>query len=188
MKNILVALIPLYFLIDKKNINFDIKNFDIKKFDIKKLNIDRDYRNQIELMKNIKGYFPENQQIVLSKAEDVFDVLDKINRIRLEKYDGLIQSPVDLSSIDKKEKILVGIGEYSNGKSKEIISNVVNTKRNIYKTKENIERHKNLSQNKKLGKLDSAISFMNCFKPILRDDMNRKVVKVEKVINTLTSP
>ena len=183
MKKILVALIPIYFLIDKKYINFDIE-----KFDIKKLKFDRDYRNQIELMESVKRYFPENQQIVLSKVEDVFDVLNKVNRIRSERYNGLIESQINLSSIDKKEKILENIGAYSDGKSKELISKVLNTKRNIYKAKENIQRHRSLTKNKEINKLDSAISFMNCFKPVLRNDINKKVIKVEKVINTLKAP
>ncbi|NBI05832.1 hypothetical protein [Senegalia massiliensis] len=149
--------------------------------------MNKNYRNEVKMIRNIKRYFPENQQLTLSKVEDVFDILDKINRVRLNKYDGLIEAKVDLPSIDRIEMILIEIGEYSGGKSKELVSKLVNTKKNIYKTKDNIKAHNNSFRDQNSDKLESAISFMNCFKPILKEDMNNKIIKIEKVINLLTT-
>lgn len=172
-------MIPVFFLLTKDN------NL---KFDVNKLNLNRDYKNQVQMMKGIKEYFPDDQQVLLSKVQDFFDVLSKVNRIRSDKYDGLIQSQSSLPSIDKKEKILVELGKYSDGKNKELIDKVVDTKRNMYITKDNIERHKKIVESKKMNKLESIALFMDCFKPILRDDMNKKVIKVEKIIDALTVP
>lgn len=149
--------------------------------------MNKDYKKEVKMIRNIKRYFPENQQLTLSKVEDAFDVLDKINRIRLNKYDGLIESQADLPSIDRIEMILREVGEYSGGQSKELVSKLINTKKNIYKTKDNITAHNKLFKDENTDKLESAISFMNCFKPILRKDMNNKITKMEKVINLLTT-
>jgi len=149
--------------------------------------LNKDYKKEVKMIRNIKRYFPENQQLTLSKVEDAFDVLDKINRIRLNKYDGLIESQADLPSIDRIEMILREVGEYSGGQSKELVSKLINTKKNIYKTKDNITAHNKLFKDENTDKLESAISFMNCFKPILRKDMNNKITKMEKVINLLTT-
>ncbi|MBS4539256.1 hypothetical protein GOQ27_12340 [Clostridium sp. D2Q-11] len=176
---LLGIMVPILLLLTKDN------NF---KLDIKKLNLDRDFENQVQMMRGIKGYFSEDQQVILSKIQDVFDVLNKVNRIRLDKYDGVIQSQSSLAPIDKREKILAEIGRYSDGKNKELIDKVVDTKRNMFKTKNNIENHRQLVQSQSMSTLESIVLFMNCFKPILRDDMNKKVKKVEKVIEALTIP
>ncbi|WP_130806443.1 hypothetical protein [Senegalia massiliensis] len=149
--------------------------------------MNKNYRNEVKMIRNIKRYFPENQQVTLSKVEDAFEILDKINRIRLNRYDGIIEAKADLPTIDRIEMILTEIGEYSGGESKELVSKLVNTKRNIYKTKDNIKAHNNSFRYETTDKLESAISFMNCFKPILREDMNSKITKIEKVINLLTT-
>ncbi|MBS4534300.1 hypothetical protein GOQ29_01565 [Clostridium sp. D2Q-14] len=158
------------------------------KLDISKLNFNKDYNKQVKMMKGIKEYFPDEQQVLLSKIQDIFDVLSKINRIKSDEYDEVIQSQSNLPSIDKKEKILAELGKYSDSKNKELIDKVVDTKRNIFKTKDNIERHKKMVESKEMSKLESIALFMDCFKPILRDDMNKKVRKVEKVMEALMIP
>lgn len=176
---ILGLMVPAFLLLTKD------KDMDT---DIKKFILDKDYGKQVQMMNGIKEYFPENHQLVLSKIQDILDVLTKINRIRLDRYDGVIQSQSILPSIDKRERILSEMSKYSEGKNKELIDKVVDTKRNLYRTKENIERHRELVQSQSVNALESIIMFMNCFKPILREDMNKKIKKVEKVVELLATP
>lgn len=169
-------IIPLLFILNQG------KDIDIKS------NLKKDFTNHINIMENIKEYFPQEEQHLLAKVQDVFDILNKINRVREDKYENLVGIQNNIPIIEKKERILKEVAKYTDDSNKELINKVVDTKHNIFKTKENIESHKKVIESQKMSPIDSLMMLINCFKPILRDDLNKKIKKVELIIDTLNTP
>lgn len=167
-------IIPLFLLFGGKNLNIDLGNINVE--------------DRIEMMKNIKPYFYEKDQKILSKVQDVLEIIYKINRIVGGDYSKeVINTSSNMDRIQRKEKILKEISKYVNEKDKKIISMAVDSKERIYEAKANITGYKNMVTQSNVNKVESMVNFIKCFKPVLDEKINKQIKKIEKIMEIIKS-
>jgi len=173
---IIGALIPLaLFLINKKDIKINIS-------------VDDDFENKANMIQNIKPYFSESEQSILCKVQDVFDILNKINRMNKSDYNGEIKElSTQISDIDRREIILTEISKFMHGENKERAEKVMAAKKSIFEVKNNLDNYKEIMTSEKVIKGSSLVKLMNSFEPILNDEYKEKIRKIEKVIGIVNN-
>ncbi|WP_427339652.1 hypothetical protein [Caloranaerobacter sp. DY30410] len=167
-------IIPLFLLFRAKNLNIKLGNINVE--------------DRIEMMKNIKPYFYEKDQKILSKVQDVLEIIYKINRLTDGDYsEEVVNTLSDMDRIQRKERILKEISKYLDEKEKKIISMAVNSKERIYETKANISGYKNKAIQSNANKVESMVNFIKCFKPVLDEKTNKQIKKIEKIMEIIKS-
>lgn len=173
---LLLPLIILFLNKDKMRLSVDLENHE-------------DFRKKAEMLSKIRPYFPEKDQYLLSKVEDIFDIFYKVNRVQKSDYSQSISKlSHDISPVDKKEKILYEMSQYMNSNNKKIVDEVLNTKKNIYEAKNNLETHTKTVSTSNISKTDEIIGLIKSFEPILHQDYKNKIKKMEKLIEILKTP
>ncbi|MTI65863.1 MAG: hypothetical protein FH753_04595 [Firmicutes bacterium] len=153
-----------------------------------KLSLDNDFQSKVEMVKNIKPYFTEEEQLLLSKVQDVFDILNKVKRLNKQEYDNEINAlNTDVSKIERKERILTEMVKYMDKDKRQIVDKVLRTKGRLEETKTNMETQ-NILEAQKIDKFDSLLHFIRCFEPIMKDSSNKKVKKIQKVLEVMKTP
>lgn len=167
-------IIPLFLLFGAKNLNINLGNINVE--------------DRIEMMKNIKPYFYEKDQKILSKVQDVLEIIYKINRLVDGDYSKeVVNTLSDMDRIQRKERILKEISKYVNEKDKKIISMAVDSKERIYEAKANIQGYKSKAIQSNTNKVESMVNFIKCFKPVLDDKTNKQIKKIEKIMEIIKS-
>ena len=173
---LLLPLILLFMNKDKSKLSIDLENHE-------------DFRSKAEMLSKIRPYFPEKDQYILSKVQDIFDIFYKVNRIKKSDYSqGISKLSNEVSSVDKTEKILYEMSHYMNSNNKKLVEDVLNTKKNIYKTKRNLENHTQKVSKSNINKTDEMLGLIKSFEPILHDDYKNKIRKMEKLVEILKTP
>ncbi|MTI68900.1 MAG: hypothetical protein FH751_01425 [Firmicutes bacterium] len=153
-----------------------------------KLSLDNDFQSKVEMVKNIKPYFTEDEQLLLSKVQDVFDILNKVKRLNKQEYDNEINAlNTDISRIERKERILTEMVKYMDKDKRQIVDKVLRTKGRLEETKTNMETQ-NILEAQKIDKFDSLLHFIRCFEPIMNDSSNKKIKKIQKVLEIMKTP
>ncbi|SHH22400.1 hypothetical protein SAMN02745135_00104 [Caloranaerobacter azorensis DSM 13643] len=167
-------IIPLFLLFKSENSNINLGNINVE--------------DRIEMMKNIKPYFYEKDQKILSKVQDVLEIIYKINRLTDGDYsEEVINTLSDMDRIQRKEKILKEISKYVKERDKKIINMVVDSKERIYETKANISGYKSKATQANANRAESMVDFIKCFKPVLDEKTNKQIRKIEKIIEIIKS-
>ncbi len=171
-------IIPIFLLlISSKSLNFSL------------VNMDDDFEKKVNFIKDIKPYFTKQEQVFLSKVQDVFDIFNKVNRITKQEYNNEISNmSVNISKVDRKEKILNEVMKYSDGKNKEIIDKVLKAKHRMDETNSRLSKHNKLVKSQNVDTLDSFVDLLNTVKPLLRDNTNKKIRKIEKMVDLIKTP
>lgn len=178
MQDIIPLLIPVFLLSQRNSKGF--------KMDIK---LDGNYISRAKMLEEIKPYFAEQDQRILEKAQDIFDILGKFNRIISDDYNGQVFSLGSaMSSVDKRERILSCLAEHLSGNTRNLAEGVVTTKQNIFQTKANIDEFKNNVSTQNVDGLSSMIKLANSIEPLMRDSDKQKLRKVEKIAKILMTP
>lgn len=170
-------IIPIFLLsLSKKGFKLDI-------------NLDENYENKAKMIENIRPYFTEDDQKILGKIQDIFDILSRFNRIMKSDYESEVSSVGNaMSLIDKKERILTQMAECMNGNNRQLAESVVKTKQNIFETKANIENYSKSVSSQNIDGLTSMIKLANCIEPIMRESDKKKVRKIEKIVQIINTP
>ncbi|KNF08128.1 hypothetical protein CLPU_9c00240 [Gottschalkia purinilytica] len=159
-------------------------------FNLPKLNLslDEDFSNRVDMIKDIKHYFPEKDQKMLSKIQDVFEILDKIRSITKDDYTTEIMvNSSEMSESEKREMIIKEVSRHMGKEKRKLVENVLETKDNIFQSKTNLESYgQSITQNKRNG-LESIVGLINCIEPIMRDEDKKKIRKIEKISEIMNS-
>lgn len=161
----------------------------IKKDEGLKLNMSfsTDYEDKAKLIKEIKPYFLEEDQHILGRAQDIFEILSKAKRIISNDYNNNIKLASNISIIDRKDKILSEVANYMDNDKKRIANAVINTKNNMIKAKENIDTYSQKSSTQNTDRLSSMVNLVNCIEPIMPDRGKIHMRKLEQIANIIKS-
>lgn len=151
-----------------------------------KIPISKDFDEKVNLLRDVKPYFSVKEQYLLSKVEDIFDILNKVTRIQKNEYeDEISTSTLSYSNKEKKERILRSMVNHLDGNNRELLQKVIETNEKIEQTKDNFEKFK--TQN--ISKMDfkSIVKLISCFKPLYRDINNGTIRKIDRIIDILNN-
>jgi len=161
-----------------------LANTDILK---DKFDLNQDFSQKAAMLKDVKPFFSVKEQYILSKIEDGFDILNKFSRIQKEEYEEEISSTSQsIPKKDRKERILRGMAKYVDDGSKGLIEKVIDINEKIEESKGNYANHK--IQNTENQDLTSIIKLASCFRPLFRDSNNKKIRKLDKIIEIINIP
>ncbi|SCG82488.1 hypothetical protein DW1_0880 [Proteiniborus sp. DW1] len=150
------------------------------------VNYTRNYHNKIRMLKEISPYFLEEDQVVLGKVQDIFEILNRFNRIINNDYQENVRAlNQDLSMMDRKEMIISKLANYLDDNRRKLAENVVGTKQNIFKTKENLERYSQIVSTQNTDKLTSMLKLAKSIEPIMPDKGKAQLRKIEKIIDII---
>lgn len=167
----------LLILISKKNLS------------INNLNIDQNFDVKVNMIKSIKPYFRKEDQQILCKAEDILKILSIISNIKNNNYDSSITTNFKKLSVEeKREKIFKEMSRFMTGDNKAVAENLLTTKSNINKVKSNLNYlNTKVKSSDNKGKLNTLIDYIDCFKPILKEEIIGKIRKLEQIIRVIQS-
>ncbi len=153
------------------------------------ISLDENYEGKARMLQDIKPYFTEDDQHILGKVQDIFDILSKFKRIIDSNYENEVSSLGEsMSTLDRREKILSLMAEYmNNNDTRKLAESVVETKRNIFQTKANIESYTKSASIQSSDGLTSMLKLANCVEPLMRDSDKKKIRKIEKIAQIITS-
>lgn len=176
MQNIAMIALPfLIFALIKRGGGF--------KLDV---NSSENYQDKAKMIQDIKPYFFEEDQHILGKVQDIFEILNIVNRIIKSDYNDNVKTlSQDLSMIDRKEKILSKVASYMNDNNRQMAESVVQTKQNIFKTKKNLEEYSQIVSTQNLDKLTSMMKLANSIEPLIPDKGKVQIKKLEEIINIM---
>lgn len=150
------------------------------------INPSRNYQIKINMLKEIRPYFLEEDQHILGKVQDIFEILNRLNRIISSDYgDNVRVLNRDLPMIDRKEMILSKLAEYLDDSSRKLAESVVETKQNIFKTKENLEHYSQTVSTQNVDKLTSLAKLANSIEPLMPNRGKVQLKKIQKIIEIL---
>lgn len=148
----------------------------------------QNFAKNVDLLRSIKPYFSHSEQFTISKIQDVFDVLNKVGRIKGQQYEAEIYSlDTEMSVSEKKQKIIQEFYNYLDGDKKQIIDKAMEVKDQIFTTKNKVSGLMTLDEVGVDNRMDVLFEFMKCFKPILSEEHNKKIDKFEKAVQILRS-
>lgn len=149
-------------------------------------NISNSYLSKARMIKEIKPYFHKEDQFILSKVQDIFEILSKVNRIVKSEYNEEIKSLYkDKPIIDRKEKILSIVSNYVNDNNRKMAETAIETKRNIFKTKDNLKSFSQTVSTSKLDKLTTISMLAKSIEPIVPNKSKAQIRKLEKILKIL---
>lgn len=146
-------------------------------------NPSKSYQHKINMLKEIRPYFLEEDQHILGKVQDIFEILNRLNRIINSDYrDSVRVLNRDMPMIDRKEMILAKLADYLDDSSRKLAESIVETKQNIFKTKENLERYSQTVSTQNVDKLTSLVKLANSIEPLMPDRGKVQLKKIQKII------
>lgn len=149
-------------------------------------NSSRNYQNKVKMLKEISPYFLEEDQHILGKVQDIFEILNRFNRIISNDYtDNVRALNQNLSMIDRKEKIISKLANYLDDDRRKLAESVVGTKQNIFKTKENLEQYSQTVSTQNTDKITSMLKLANSIEPIMPEKGKVQIRKLEKIIDIM---
>lgn len=144
------------------------------------------FRSKVTLLKDISPFFLEEDQVILGKVQDIFEILNRFTRIINNDYQENVSAlKQNLSMLDRKEMILTKLANYLDDDRKKLAESVVGTKQNIFKTKENLERYSQTVSTQNTDKLTSMLKLANSIEPILPEKGKVQLRKIEKIIDII---
>ncbi|WP_026895985.1 hypothetical protein [Clostridiisalibacter paucivorans] len=148
-----------------------------------------DFQQRVNMVKDIKPYFSEKEQLALSKVQDVMNILNMINRIKSEDYSGEIKS-VDItkSREDRKKEILDKLMKYLDDENKTMVQKVIKTRDNLESSKEKLYKNGVMTQSINTVGFNNLLDLIKCFEPLIQDEKYKKVRKFEKVMEIMKTP
>ncbi|WDV44836.1 hypothetical protein PV797_15095 [Clostridiaceae bacterium M8S5] len=147
------------------------------------------FEKNANLLKHIKPYFSHSEQYTISKLQDIFDVLNKVGRIRGEQYETEVCSlDVELDVGEKKQRIIEALYDYLDYDKKQIIDKAMEVKEQIFTAKSKINGLNALDDVGINSTMDILFEFIKCFKPILSQEHTRNLDKFERAVEVLKSP
>ena len=176
IQGMLPFIIPLLLLAtNKKGFKLDVS-------------LDENYEDKAKMIQDIRPYFTEEDQKILGKVQDIFDILSRFNRIMKSDYENNVSSLGDsMSLLDKKEKILSYMAEYMNDNNRQLAESIVKTKQNIFEAKANIENYTKGGSTQNMDGLALMLKLANCIEPLMRDTDKKKVRKIEKIAQIINT-
>ncbi|SDY96840.1 hypothetical protein SAMN05660462_01379 [Proteiniborus ethanoligenes] len=176
LKNIAIVALPLLMLsLLKKDEGFKLN-----------MNLSNNYEDKAKMLREIKPYFLQEDQHILGKVQDIFEILNMIKRIIENDYNDKVKSSnLNLSIIDRKGKILSEMVNYLGDNNKTMAESIVNTKNNILKAKENLKGYSQLASTQNLDRLTSMVKLANCIEPILPDKGKVQSRKLQQIVNIM---
>ena len=176
LKNIAIVALPLLMLsLLKKDEGFKLN-----------MNLSNNYEDKAKMLREIKPYFLQEDQHILGKVQDIFEILNMIKRIIENDYNDKVKSSnLNLSIIDRKGKILSEMVNYLGDNNKTMAESIVNTKNNILKAKENLKGYYQLASTQNLDRLTSMVKLANCIEPILPDKGKVQSRKLQQIVNIM---
>lgn len=148
-----------------------------------------DFQQRANMVKDIKPYFSEKEQLALSKVQDVMNILNMINRIKSEDYSGEIKSVnITKSREDRKKEILDKLMKYLDDENKTMVQKVIKTRDNLESSKEKLYKNNNMTQSTNTVGFNNLLDLIKCFEPLIQDEKYKKVRKFEKVIEIMKTP
>lgn len=149
-------------------------------------NSTRNYQDKVKMLKEISPYFLEQDQHILGKVQDIFEILNRFNRIINSDYNDSVKAlNRDLPMLDRKEMIIYKLANYLDDDRKKLAESVVETKQNIFKTKENLETYSQTVSTQNIDKLTSMIKLANSIEPLMPDKGKVQLKKIEKIIDIM---
>lgn len=149
-------------------------------------NTTSNFRDKVKMLKEISPYFLEEDQVILGKVQDIFEILNRFNRIINNDYHENVRAlNQDLSMLDRKEMIISKFANYLDDNRRKLAESVVGTKQNIFKTKENLERYSQTVSTQNTDKLTSMLKLANSIEPIMPDKGKIQLRKIEKIIDIM---
>ncbi|WP_352417786.1 hypothetical protein [Proteiniborus sp.] len=149
-------------------------------------NSTRNYQDKVKMLKEISPYFLEQDQHILGKVQDIFEILNRFNRIINSDYNDSVKAlNRDLPMLDRKEMIIYKLANYLDDDRRKLAESVVETKQNIFKTKENLETYSQTVSTQNIDKLTSMIKLANSIEPLMPDKGKVQLKKIEKIIDIM---
>lgn len=149
-------------------------------------NTSKSYQNKVKLLKEISPYFLEEDQHILGKVQDIFEILNRFNRIIDSDYTDSVRAlNQNLSMLDRKEMIISKLANYLDDDRRKLAESVVATKQNIFKTKENLETYSQTVSTQNIDKLTSMMKLANSIEPLMPDKGKVQLKKIEKIIDIM---
>ncbi|WIV11486.1 hypothetical protein [Proteiniborus sp. MB09-C3] len=146
----------------------------------------RSYQDKIKLLKEISPYFLEEDQYILGKVQDIFEILNRVNRIIKSDYtDNVKALNQDLPMLDRKEKILSKLSTYLDDSNRQLAEGVIETKQNILKAKENLEEYSQAVSTQSLDKLTSMMKLAKSIEPLMPSKGKVQLKKIEKIVDIM---
>lgn len=145
--------------------------------------------NKVDMLKDIKPYFSVKEQYLLSKIEDVLEIFNKINRIQKETYsEELSVSSNTIPKKERKEKILENMARHFDDENRELIQKVIDTNKKIEETRSNIVNSNISIQDNDSSSITTILRLLDCIRPLFRDIDNKKIKKLDKIIELVNVP
>lgn len=145
--------------------------------------------NKVDMLKDIKPFFSVKEQYLLSKIEDVLEIFNKINRIQKETYsEELSVSTNTIPKKERKEKILENMAKYFDDENRGLIQKVIDTNKKIEETKSNVMDSNIAIQNNDSSSITTILKLLDCMRPLFRDIDNKKIKKIDKIIELVNIP
>lgn len=176
LKNLAIIALPiLIFILIEKGKVFKADTNEVRSF-----------QDKIKMLKEISPYFLEEDQHILGKVQDIFEILNRFNRIIVSDYNDNVRAlNRDLPMIDRKEKILSSLAAYLDENNRKLAESVVETKQNIFKTKENLQDYSQTVSTQNLDKLTSMLKLANSIEPLMPNKGKIQIKKFEKIIDIM---
>ncbi len=150
------------------------------------VNSSENYQDKAKMINEIRPYFLEEDQHILGKVQDIFEILNRIDRIIKSNYNDSVKAlNQDLSMLDRKEKILTKLANYMNDSNRQIAEGVVETKNNILKTKDNLEVYSQAVSTQNLDKITSIMKLANSIEPLMPSKGKAQIKKLEKIVDIM---
>ncbi|MFA5522872.1 MAG: hypothetical protein WDA24_00795 [Tissierellales bacterium] len=146
----------------------------------------KNYKDKVGLLKEISPYFLQEDQQVLGRVQDIFEILSRLNRIVNSDYtDNVSALNQDLSMIDRKERIISNLANYLDDDRKKLAESVIETKQNIFKTKGNLEDYSQTVSTQNTDKVTSMLKLANSIEPLMPEKGKVQLKKIEKIIDIM---
>ncbi|RKD30562.1 hypothetical protein [Thermohalobacter berrensis] len=156
-------------------------------FNFKKLNLDTNLDEKIEMLDRIKNYFYYNDQVNLCKAKDVLEILNKMKKIKREKYNEEVSaSTVDqLTRDERKERIIEELINYSEGKNRDIMEKALTVKKNLQQVQTKVLSNRENAVSSVDSSIEPLIMVAKSFEPVMNESSRKTIRKLEKIIRIL---
>ncbi len=146
----------------------------------------KNYHDKVKMLREISPYFLEEDQHILGKVQDIFEILNRFNRIINSDYNDSVKAlNRDLPMLDRKEMIISKLANYLDDNKRKLAEGVVETKQNIFKTKENLETYSQTVSTQNIDTLTSMMKLANSIEPLMPGKGKVQLKKIEKIIDIM---
>lgn len=146
----------------------------------------KNYHDKVKMLREISPYFLEEDQHILGKVQDIFEILNRFNRIINSDYNDSVKAlNRDLPMLDRKEMIISKLANYLDDNRRKLAEGVVETKQNIFKTKENLETYSQTVSTQNIDILTSMMKLANSIEPLMPGKGKVQLKKIEKIIDIM---